>query len=208
MKYSVAVLFLLFLVIRGYSQVHFTRTQVKERKSKNQRMIKTIICTTSDGGDAIFRNWRKSPEAPDDWWLRFEDYSGKIIFEESATHSFWQINLGQTQVTAVKTFGAEGELLGWRLSSRSDTLLLGNFRPDVVDPALLTCSLGKPFPSEIQENDANFSLQKMLIFTQQRRGTAEMKVFESYSVDRCPMEFRVVGAFLATWVLAKELGAY
>jgi hypothetical protein len=208
MKYGVAVLFCSVLLIQGYSQVHLARTQVKWKRFRSARMIKAIVCEVSNESDALFRNWRKDPDDPDEWWMKFREFSGRIYCEESEQNTFWQIDIGQIQVTAVKAFGSEGELLGWRLSSRSDTLMLGNFRPDLIDPSLLSCSLGKLFPSAGQEEGTGFSLQKMLTFTQLKQGKPELETFESYSADRCPTEFRLVAAFLATWVLARELGAY
>lgn len=207
MKYGAAFFLFCFLLIQGFSQVHLTQTRVKWKKMRGSRMLKSVVCEIEDDNDALFRNWRKRAEDPHDWWFKYGEYSGPIRLEELDTHAYWQIDIGQVQVTAVETFTAEGALMGWRLSSRSDTLMLGNFRPGIIDPSLLSCSLGKLFiPDGSEESD--FTLQKMLTFTQRKKGSAELEVFEAYSADHCPTEFRLVASFLATWVLARELATY
>lgn len=209
MKYGIFTLIFTSFLIQGFSQVHLTQTRVKYRKSNGMRIIKAITCDASGGDDAVFKNYQKLPNANADWWLRFQDFKGQVQYITSGGQDFWQIDIGQSQLTATVALSPKGSLEGWLLSSRTDTLLLSNFRPDVVSKSLISCSLGKQYPQYDDEGELNgYSLQKMLTFTQQVEKKANLQIEEAYSVDKCPTEFRVVASFLATWILAREYSAH
>ncbi len=209
MKYGIFVLIFTSFLIQGFSQVHLTQTRVKYRKSNGIRIIKAITCDASGDDDATFKNYQKLPTANADWWLRFQDFKGQVQYITSGEQDFWQIDIGQSQLTATLAFSDKGSLEGWLLSSRTDTLLLSNFRPDVVSKSLISCSLGRQYPQYDDKGEINgYSLQKMLTFTQKTEKKANLQIEEAYSIDKCPAEFRVVAAFLATWILAREYGAH